>query len=134
VRACFTFLPVPPEHTYEVYSLRLHHLSPLDRLLIAQARVNGLSVVTADRAFTRYEVRTILIEGYNCWVSCCSSSCRAYAFGLRLADRSHLDSAAGFLKAATAAFARGSPDSLECSGRLARGALLLGAMVEILAA
>lgn len=37
-------------NTYEVFSLPLHHLDPFDRLLIAQARMNDLSIVTADRA------------------------------------------------------------------------------------
>jgi PIN domain nuclease of toxin-antitoxin system len=45
------------EHTYEVFSLPLHHLDPFDRLLIAQARINDLSIVTADRAFAQYDVR-----------------------------------------------------------------------------
>jgi PIN domain nuclease of toxin-antitoxin system len=56
-RAGFTFLPVLAEHTYEVASLPLHHLDPFDRLLIAQARINDLSIVTADRAFAQYDVR-----------------------------------------------------------------------------
>jgi PIN domain nuclease of toxin-antitoxin system len=56
-RAGFTLLPILAEHTYEVYSLPLHHLDPFDRLLIAQARVNDLSIVTADRAFAQYDVR-----------------------------------------------------------------------------
>jgi len=56
-RAGFTFLPVLAEHTYEVFSLPLHHLDPFDRLLIAQARVHDLLVVTADLAFARYDVR-----------------------------------------------------------------------------
>lgn len=56
-RAGFTFLPILAEHTYEVYSLPLHHLDPFDRLLIAQARVSGFSIVTADRAFALYDVR-----------------------------------------------------------------------------
>jgi PIN domain nuclease of toxin-antitoxin system len=45
------------EHTFEVFSLPLHHLDPFDRLLIAQARVNDLSIVTGDRAFAQYDVR-----------------------------------------------------------------------------
>ncbi len=57
VRAGFTFLPVLAEHTYEVFSLPRHHLDPFDRLLIAQARINDLSIVTADRAFAHYDVR-----------------------------------------------------------------------------
>jgi PIN domain nuclease of toxin-antitoxin system len=60
-RAGFTFLPILAEHTYEVFSLPLHHLDPFDRLLIAQARIDDLSIVTADDAFTRYDVRRTMI-------------------------------------------------------------------------
>jgi PIN domain nuclease of toxin-antitoxin system len=61
VRAGFTLLPVLAEHTYEVFSLPPHHLDPFDRLLIAQARVEDLSIVSADRVFARYDVRRTAI-------------------------------------------------------------------------
>ena len=60
-RAGFTLLPVLAEHTYEVFSLPLHHLDPFDRLLIAQARINQLTIVTADREFAKYDVRRTAI-------------------------------------------------------------------------
>jgi PIN domain nuclease of toxin-antitoxin system len=60
-RAGFTILPVLAEHTYEVFSLPLHHADPFDRLLIAQARLGDFSIVTADRAFAKYDIRTIAI-------------------------------------------------------------------------
>jgi PIN domain nuclease of toxin-antitoxin system len=33
-----------------------HHQDPFDRLLIAQARLDGLAVVTSDPMFARYDV------------------------------------------------------------------------------
>ncbi|MGH3901643.1 MAG: type II toxin-antitoxin system VapC family toxin [Pseudonocardiaceae bacterium] len=39
-----------------VRNLPLHHRDPFDRLLIAQARCEGLTIVTADRAFAAYNV------------------------------------------------------------------------------
>jgi PIN domain nuclease of toxin-antitoxin system len=60
-RAGMTLLPILAEHTYEVYSLPLHHHDPFDRLLIAQARLNDLAIVTADSAFALYDVRRIAI-------------------------------------------------------------------------
>ena len=44
------------EHGLEVADLPLHHRDPFDRLLIAQARREGLTIVTADRRFAAYEV------------------------------------------------------------------------------
>jgi PIN domain nuclease of toxin-antitoxin system len=40
--------------------LPLHHSDPFDRLLIAQALDNGLTIVTHDRAFAPYEGIDIL--------------------------------------------------------------------------
>jgi PIN domain nuclease of toxin-antitoxin system len=60
-RAGFTFLPIEAEHTYEVFSLPMHHYDPFDRLLIAQARIADLSIVTGDRSFARYDVRCVEI-------------------------------------------------------------------------
>jgi PIN domain nuclease of toxin-antitoxin system len=61
VRAGLTVLPVLPDHTYEVFALPMHHVDPFDRLLIAQARINDLVLVTGDRAFDAYDVRTLSI-------------------------------------------------------------------------
>jgi PIN domain nuclease of toxin-antitoxin system len=60
-RANFATLPITPEHTYGVSSLAKHHADPFDRLLIAQARVAGLTIVTSDHAFTQYDVALVLI-------------------------------------------------------------------------
>ena len=39
--------------------LQLFHKDPFDRMLIAQALMGGLSIVTSDRAFEPYPVRLI---------------------------------------------------------------------------
>ena len=44
------------EQAWAVHDLELHHRDPFDRLLIAQARDLDLVVVTADEAFTAYDV------------------------------------------------------------------------------
>jgi PIN domain nuclease of toxin-antitoxin system len=49
-------LPVTVRHGLAVGRLPLHHRDPFDRLLIAQARCEGLMIVTADRAFVAYDV------------------------------------------------------------------------------
>ena len=51
-----TELPVTVRHGVAVGQLPMHHRDPFDRLLIAQARCEGLTIVTADRAFTAYDV------------------------------------------------------------------------------
>jgi PIN domain nuclease of toxin-antitoxin system len=37
----------------------MHHRDPFDRLLIAQARSEGLTIVTADARLARYDVAVI---------------------------------------------------------------------------
>ena len=55
----FTILPIEPEHTAALIGLPHHHKDPFDRLLIAQALVEQIPIVTADREFQPYPVRRI---------------------------------------------------------------------------
>jgi PIN domain nuclease of toxin-antitoxin system len=48
-----TVLPLLPSFTRHA---PLHHSDPFDRLLIAQARTEGLIIITADRKFEPYRV------------------------------------------------------------------------------
>jgi PIN domain nuclease of toxin-antitoxin system len=52
-------LPISPRHADRVGTLPLHHRDPFDRLLVAQADCDGLTLVTADREFGRYGVPVI---------------------------------------------------------------------------
>ncbi|MGH8776776.1 MAG: type II toxin-antitoxin system VapC family toxin [Jiangellaceae bacterium] len=55
----FTPLPLHVRHALGLAGLPPHHRDPFDRLLIAQARDEGLTILTADGVFGRYEVPTI---------------------------------------------------------------------------
>ncbi|MGH3978460.1 MAG: type II toxin-antitoxin system VapC family toxin [Pseudonocardiaceae bacterium] len=55
-RQSFSELPVLGEHVVAVRQLPLHHRDPFDRLLIAQAQCERLTIVTADRKFASYDV------------------------------------------------------------------------------
>jgi PIN domain nuclease of toxin-antitoxin system len=52
----FAELPISNKHAQRVRSLPAHHRDPFDRMLIAQAMVEGLMVVTHDREFSAYKV------------------------------------------------------------------------------
>ena len=52
----FRVLPVTLEHVYALDSLPLHNRDPFDRLLIAQAHQEGLTLVTHDPKFSAYSV------------------------------------------------------------------------------
>ena len=52
-------LPVTHSHALRVASLPPHHRDPFDRLLIAQAQLEGLTFVTADPALASYGVPVI---------------------------------------------------------------------------
>jgi len=47
-------LPVTSEHAVNVYGLPPLHKDPFDRLLIAQALVEGITLLTADAQLARY--------------------------------------------------------------------------------
>ena len=52
-------LALAPEHGLRVGDLPLHHRDPFDRLLIAQALCEGLTIVTADARFADYGVSLV---------------------------------------------------------------------------
>jgi PIN domain nuclease of toxin-antitoxin system len=54
-----TQLPITFAHAAGVEYLPRHHGDPFDRLLIAQARAENLTLVSTDAHFERYEVRLI---------------------------------------------------------------------------
>ncbi|HEY7062377.1 MAG TPA: type II toxin-antitoxin system VapC family toxin [Chloroflexota bacterium] len=55
----FTSLPIEVEHALAVEQLPPHHKDPFDRLLIAQARIEGLTILTGDHNLEQYEVPII---------------------------------------------------------------------------
>ena len=52
-------LPVRVEHALAVGGLPPHHRDPFDRTLVAQAQVEGLTLVTADPRILQYGVPAI---------------------------------------------------------------------------
>jgi PIN domain nuclease of toxin-antitoxin system len=52
-------LGLTPSHGLAVAGLPVHHRDPFDRLLIAQAKADGLTVVTADPRFRSYDVPVV---------------------------------------------------------------------------
>lgn len=53
-------LAVTSEHARAVETVAAFHSDPFDRLLLAQAQVEGLQLVTHDEALAQYDPRTIL--------------------------------------------------------------------------
>lgn len=49
-------LPLQHSHALQAASLPWHHRDPFDRLLIAQAQVEGLPIFTADNQLAAYDV------------------------------------------------------------------------------
>lgn len=49
-------LPIRLEHIFALSALPDHHRDPFDRLLIAQARVEQMPVLTADPVFRQYPI------------------------------------------------------------------------------
>jgi PIN domain nuclease of toxin-antitoxin system len=59
LRSGLRIVGLAPDHGLLVAQLPLHHRDPFDRLLIAQARQEGLTIVTADPRFADYGVPVI---------------------------------------------------------------------------
>ncbi len=56
-----TPLPVEIDHASHVATLPHHHRDPFDRLLVAQAALERMSVATVDPIFERYGVRRVRV-------------------------------------------------------------------------
>jgi len=52
-------LPVTFEHAAAVEHLPWHHRDPFDRLLVAQAAIEGAAIVSGDPAFRAYDVPVV---------------------------------------------------------------------------
>ncbi len=55
----FALLPIQLPHILTLDDLPLHHRDPFDRLLIAQARHENLTLVSRDPRFTAYPVQVL---------------------------------------------------------------------------
>lgn len=55
----FSKLPISFVHAAEAGGLPAHHRDPFDRMLVAQARIEGLTLVTHDRSIEPYDVRIL---------------------------------------------------------------------------
>lgn len=59
--AAFGSLAITVEHALAAGALPLHHRDPFDRMLVAQATLEGLTIVTRDPRFEPYEVPTLRV-------------------------------------------------------------------------
>lgn len=56
----FEPLPIEIDHALAVVHLPHIHSDPFDRMLVAQARAEKLTIVTRDKNLPRYEVATLM--------------------------------------------------------------------------
>jgi PIN domain nuclease of toxin-antitoxin system len=52
-------LSIDPRHALRAAALPMIHADPFDRVLVAQAQLESIPLVTTDAAITRYDVETI---------------------------------------------------------------------------
>lgn len=58
-RSRMSWLSIDLTHVLEAVALPLHHADPFDRMLVGQARAEGLTLLTADPWIARYDVDTV---------------------------------------------------------------------------
>lgn len=52
-------LPIQLVHALHVYNLPYHHRDPFDRMLVAQASIEKIPIITNDRLITNYDVKIL---------------------------------------------------------------------------
>lgn len=55
----FKQLPISLYHAEQAGELELHHKDPFDRMLVAQAQAEGLTLMTSDNEIPKYSVKII---------------------------------------------------------------------------
>lgn len=53
----FSWLAISAQHAWQVRELPRHHSDPFDRILVAQALIEGVAIITADAHLGDYGVR-----------------------------------------------------------------------------
>ena len=60
-RAGYRFLDISPDHASRVETLPRHHNDPFDRIIVAQALIEPLVLVTSDRILSLYSDSFIIV-------------------------------------------------------------------------
>jgi PIN domain nuclease of toxin-antitoxin system len=58
-RSGVSALPILHRHALHVASLPMHHRDPFDRLLVAQAQIEKVPILTTDHSFGLYDVEVL---------------------------------------------------------------------------
>lgn len=58
-RAGYRHLPIELDHVLNVHSLPPTHRDPFDRLIISQAKLEKMTILTADPIFSKYDVSVL---------------------------------------------------------------------------
>ena len=61
-RQGFAWIPIQPAHAQALFALPALHRDPFDLLLIAQAKAEGVRIVTYDLIFAEYLPDTIISD------------------------------------------------------------------------
>lgn len=59
VKNGFVIVPIEPAHLITLLTLDFHHRDPFDRMIIAQAITENMSVISSDHVFKSYPVNCI---------------------------------------------------------------------------
>src|SRR5690349_9256469 len=53
----FTSLPMTMEHSLATFGLPFHHRDPFDRILVAQAIIEGMPIISGDALIAQYAAK-----------------------------------------------------------------------------
>lgn len=57
----FELLNIKLDHILRLNKLPLYHKDPFDRILIAQAKTENLTIITTDKKILKYKVKTLKV-------------------------------------------------------------------------
>lgn len=55
----YQILAAEKAHIFKIHELPFHHRDPFDRLMIAQAQIEDLPIISADKKFDSYDLKRV---------------------------------------------------------------------------
>lgn len=59
INGIFKVMPIQIMHVLGIGALPLHHKDPFDRILVSQAKIENLTLITSDEKILEYDVTTL---------------------------------------------------------------------------
>ena len=55
----FKILPITQQHLENINNMPFHHRDPFDRIIVATAKAENMTILTVDEGIRRYDIKCV---------------------------------------------------------------------------